>query len=89
MQSKALRLVANEGWRSRSTNETLHQRYKIEAFNQRIFQLASNVWEKLQIHDPDFVATSELLDDYPGKEHKWWPRTSQTMRRNVPEPKYK
>ena len=89
VQSKALRLVANEGWRSRSTNEVLHQRYRLEAFNQRIFNLASNVWTKLQIHDPEMVTTSEILDNYPGKEHGWWPRTSQLIRRNVPEPKYK
>ena len=73
----------------RSTNEELHLRFNIEPINQRIYNLSVNIWARLQQTDPELVMISEQLDNYPGREHGWWPRTSVTIRNNLPEPKYK
>ena len=88
VQSKALRAIANEGLDRRPTNEALHIKYNIEPFNQRIYNLSERIWNKLSETDPGIIETSIALDEYPGREHKWWPRTSVTLRNNIPEPIY-
>ena len=88
VQSKAIRAIAKEGRDRRSTNEILHKRYNIEPVNQRLFNLATRTWQKLSQSDPEVTELSEQLDNYPGREHKWWPRTSVLMRSNYPDPIY-
>ena len=88
VQSRALRAIANEGIERRSSNEELHVKYQMEPINQRIFNLANNVWNKLIHADPDIIEEAETLNTFPGREHKWWPRTYVTISNNLPEPIY-
>ena len=88
IQSRALRTIAKEGRDSRSTNEELHIRYNIEPINQRIFNLSSRIWNKFIEQEPEILDLSEQLENYPGREHKWWPRTYTTIINDLPEPVY-
>ena len=87
VQSKTLRTIFREQ-DVRPTNEQLHIWARMEPKNQRIHNLSTKIWDTLERQDPEIITASRELDEYPGHEHKWWPRTSLKMQGPSPDPIY-
>ena len=94
MQQFQNRVLRNSTRRNNEDNELtiaeLHEKYKIEAINVRLYRLACKVWDKLTITNEDLVMESEEEDDnHPYiNDHFWWKRISPYIRNGEPIPQY-
>ena len=83
VQNRALRWV--HGWKYdpdrpelRLSAVALHQRYRVEPLNLRLWRLARRTWERL-LEDNDLMLwrIDFLADGVPegARDHAWWPRS--------------
>jgi len=55
----------------------LHNKYKVEAINTRLYNLARKVWDKLETIDGELTARSLEENNFPlENDHSWWRRIS-------------
>ena len=67
----------------------LHTKYKIEAFNTRLYRLANKVWGRLTTTNEDLVTESREQNDVETiKDHYWWRRISPYICRGEPPSDY-
>ena len=89
-QNKVLRYATrrNEEDNQLSISE-LHQKYKIEAVNSRLYKLTEKIWNKLTITNEELVNNSAAENDVAGnQDHYWWRRISPYIRNGEPNPDY-
>ena len=91
IQNKAVRGAAKERPdQQRSTNESLHRKFKLEPMNIRIHNQAASIWAKLEMLDPDLIRTAtELCNHNQYKDHYWWPTIAKCLSQGPPAPLYK
>jgi len=58
----------------------LHNKYKVEAINTRLYNLARKVWDKLETIDGELTARSLEENNPLENDHSWWRRISPTSR---------
>ena len=87
MQNIAIRGAAKEKPNeTRSTNQQLHEKFKVEAINTRIYNQAKTTWQKMEILYPELInSLSESVESTP-KDHAWWPSTCRFISNPPPEP---
>lgn len=86
VQNKALRWVEAAQPPYENTIQELHNKWKLEPLNRRIYNLSYNVWEKVRTHIPDEWAKVNI--DTAGATHKWWPKAIMQEEYIPPEPLY-
>ena len=87
VQNIAIRGAAKEKPNeTRSTNQQLHEKFKVEAINTRIYNQAKTTWQKMEILYPELInSLSESVESTP-KDHAWWPSTCRFISNPPPEP---
>ena len=66
-----------------------HEKYKIEAYNTRLYRRAQKLWDKLTYCEPDLVARSlEENNDNTRRDHYWWRRLAGYIVQDPPEDIY-
>jgi len=67
----------------------LHNKYKVEAINTRLYNLARKVWDKLETIDGELTARSLEENNFPlVNDHSWWRRISPYIESGEPMPDY-
>ena len=81
-------------WNAENTDddeniEQLHQRYKIEPINVRMYRRARKTWDKLPVKDEALCNRSiESSQERNFKDHCWWKRVVSIIEEDEPEPDY-
>ena len=74
---------------SADTIEALHDKYKIEPINARMYRRAEKTWQKLKEVDAETCTRSiEANDDRLIKDHYWWRRVAPYAEGEAPLPEY-
>ena len=69
--------------------EQLHQLYKIELINVRMYRRARKSWDKLAIIDEALCNSSiEASQERNFKDHYWWKRVTSIIEEDKPEAEY-
>ena len=72
VQNKALRrAIVRNPREDRRTNEDIHRETEIDPMNIRIYQLASNIWRKLEILNNNLVEKFLQYYTRATKDHYW------------------
>ena len=74
---------------SADTIEALHDKYKIEPINARMYRRAEKTWQKLKEVDTETCTRSiEANDDRLAKDHYWGRRVAPYAEGEAPPPEY-
>ena len=89
-QNKILRAATRENEEDRELPiEELHQRYRIEAINTRLYRLASKVWQNLILNNEELANMSqEENNNVATQDHFWWRRISPYIDSGEPQPDF-
>ena len=69
------------------TIEDLHEKYKIEAINVRMYGRAQKTWNKLRSINEELVERTEATDnENDTRDHYWWRRISPYVNSDAPNP---
>ena len=89
VQSIAIRRAARNTWDTqRMTNETIHTNLDMVPINQRLYDLASRSWAKLDNLENELTTISIQLNTLPNSDHSWWPRVGKYIMSDRPPPVY-
>ena len=77
----------------RKTSEELHNLYKVDPINTRIYKRTKASWEKFKELYPDIVNKSlnlntQRMGDGTAGDHPWWPRIAKYVEQPEPPPCY-
>ena len=65
----------------------LHDKYKVEAINSRMYRRAQNTWNKLKSINDELIERTEAVDnENDTRDHYWWRRISLYVNSDVPDP---
>jgi len=90
-QNRALRAATNRNEEdTRLTISELHDKYRIEPINTRLYTLSKKVWDKMAITNEELARTSEeqQTENPHGRDHSWWRRIAPYLENGPPDPDY-
>ena len=90
--NRRLVIEENDEEEERPNIQELHNRYKLEPINVRLFRRAKDSWERFRNVYPEIATRSETIEIQQGeevnKDHLWWPRVAKYIARDEPQPIY-
>ena len=89
VQNKAIRrAVVRNPVTDHRTNADLHEETGLDTINIRLYNLASNVWRKMEEFNQELVEKTLQFNDIATNDHYWWPRIAPVITRGEPAPNY-
>ena len=74
---------------AQQTIEELHQRFKVQTINCRLFDLANKIWDHTSLINPILTDSSRLETTTMDRtDHSWWPRIDPYVNGRPPDPVY-
>ena len=85
VQNRALKFINNNDTERIDTIKELHEKYNFLPINISLYNKALKIWQTLEATEED---TYQKLHRQIEGNHTWFPRTSQIVNINTPEPLY-
>ena len=87
-QNGNIQQIHNRHLNNRLTAEQIHNTYKLDPINTRMYNRTKKTWEKFEEINPELVTTSNNINTNEIRDHFWWRRIASYLQQEEPNPQY-